>query len=157
MAAVRRLVGGLRQRVLPPPFSILWDEPLRIVSVGAGPGTDLFGILMALSVPPQRLSFTRIDIHKKWKDYYEGFRQDFREQVPQFGPVLKDMDSAFIEVDLKDGELQEGKCGEAISQAHVVVLNRVYRRSNPIPIWFRISSRQSPRSARRTHSSSSWT
>src|SRR4051794_11975602 len=63
IAAVRRLVSQLRSKPLPPQFSLLWDVPLRIVSVGAGPGTDLFGILLELAIPPKGLSFTRIDMH----------------------------------------------------------------------------------------------
>jgi hypothetical protein len=43
MAAIRKLTLSLSEKHLPNSFSILRDEPLRIVSIGAGPGTDLFG------------------------------------------------------------------------------------------------------------------
>ena len=77
IVAVRRLMGRVRMRPLPPQWSILWDDDLHVVSVGAGPGTDLFGILTALAVPPHGLNFTRVDIHTHWKIYYNAFRKDF--------------------------------------------------------------------------------
>ncbi len=125
MAAVQRLFLRLQSKVLPPQFSIFHDEPLHIVSVGAGPGTDLFGVLMGLSVPPCDLSFTRIDLHTKWKRHYKGFLADFRSQVPLFEPVLKKMDNKFVEINLKKDPIESGKSGTAISTADVIVLNRI--------------------------------
>lgn len=125
MAAVQHLFLRLQSKVLPPQFSIFHDEPLHIVSVGAGPGTDLFGVLMGLSVPPCDLSFTRIDLHTKWKGYYEGFLADFRSQVPLFEPVLKKMSNKFVEINLEEDPIESGKSGTAISTADVIILNRV--------------------------------
>jgi len=125
MAAVHRLFLQLQSEVLPPQFSIFHDEPLHIVSVGAGPGTDLFGVLMGLSVPPCGFSFTRIDLHGKWKKHYKGFLADFRSQVSLFEPVLKKMGNKFVKINLKKDLMKRGKSSTAISTADVIVLNRI--------------------------------
>lgn len=125
IAAVRRLINHLAGRSLPPQLSILHDEPLAVVSIGAGPGTDLFGILMGFATPPVGLRFTCIDVHRKWKTYYKRFVQDFTTQVAEMKQVLDDMESIFVTVDLEKQSLENGKCGRELSQADIVVLNRV--------------------------------
>ena len=112
-------------RPLPPQWSILWDDDLHVVSVGAGPGTDLFGILTALAVPPHGLNFTRVDIHTQWKIYYDAFREDFAMQVPDMAKLLGGMTNSFCKVDLEQEELVDSACADNLSSADIVILNRV--------------------------------
>jgi len=125
MAATHQLIRGLQTKPLPPQFSIFHDAELAIVSVGAGPGTDLFGILMALAVPPVGLQFTRIDIGTRWRTYYKSFLRDFRTQIPEMSAVLRDMEDPFISVDLEEQSLGRGRCGRQVEQADIIILNRV--------------------------------
>lgn len=125
IAAVRRLMDRVCLRPPPPQWSIFWDEPLHMVSVGAGPGTDLFGILTALSVPPCGLKFTRVDIHTKWKTYYDAFQKDFAMQVPGMANLLRGMTNSFRKVDLVKGKLADSACADDLKLADIIVLNRV--------------------------------
>jgi hypothetical protein len=125
MAAIRKLTLSLSEKHLPNSFSILRDEPLRIVSIGAGPGTDLFGFLMALSIPPKGISFVRMDIGKQWKTYYETIRNDFQRQVNEMSVLISTMEDRFIGIDLDWNYLDEAPARDEISTADVIVLNRV--------------------------------
>lgn len=125
MVAIRKLCGRLRTKRLPAQWSVLNSEPLHIVSVGAGPGTDLFGMLMEFAVPPAGLRFCRIDGHTKWKTYYESFRNDFGEQISELKPILDTMDEQFVQSDFRSDSLSSGSSQKHLAVADIVILNRV--------------------------------
>ena len=125
IVAVRRLITRLRTRPVPPQLSVLNDEPLAVASIGAGPGNDLFGLLMALAVPPAGIKFLRVDTDTKWKSYYEMLRDDFAEQVKPMADIVNGMETTFAKVDLSEDSLSSSPAADPLAQAEIVILNRV--------------------------------
>lgn len=125
MAATRRLAKSLRKAHLPNRLSLFWHKPLEVISIGAGPGTDLFGFLMGLSSVPKGLSFTRADILKKWGVYYKEFQNDFKKQVGELTDLITEMTDDFHEIDLSRDKIFMGKLRNKMNESDIILLNRV--------------------------------